>query len=93
MSDKWIEGGWNGREPILPDDMPEFIWMIIYYDWSKHPKIDPFNKNNLKTFLHSMSLSYEAIDKNDGVSIRPPPSWMWQPINDVPETPKKKRAK
>ena len=93
MSDKWIEGGWNGREPILPDDMPEFIWMIIYYDWSEHPKIDPFNKNNLKTFLHSMSLSYEAIDKNDGVSIRPPPKWMWQPINGVPETPKKNRVK
>lgn len=93
MSNHWIEGSWNGREPVIPDDMPDFVWIVVYYDWLNDPKLNQFNKNNLKTFLHSLSLSLEFIDEDKGASITPPPKWIWQTIDDPPKVPKKKKVK
>jgi len=82
---KWIEGGWDGRAPIIPDDFPEFVWVAIYYPWKRGgAEARPHSGEGLETTLHSISLSLAAQAERDGKPVLPPPRWVWMPLAPPP---------
>jgi hypothetical protein len=83
----WIEGTWDERAPIIPDDMPEYVWVCVYFSWARHRKPDvlPYTANHLRSYLHSMSLSLQITDTHKD---KPPPRWVWKPLR-APKAPPK----
>ena len=88
----WVEGGWNGREPVIPDEVPEFVWVAIYYPW-KRGEVEalPHSGDAIKTMLHSVSLHFAAQAERDGKPVLPPPRWVWMPL-DAPTAPPKVKS-
>lgn len=85
----WIEGGWNGRAPIIPDDFPEFVWVAIFYSWKRgEPEARPHSGHGVGVMLHSVSLSLAAQAERDGKPVLPPPRWVWMPLAPPSELPK-----
>jgi len=86
---QWIVGSWNGREPVVPEDFPKFVWVAIYYPWLRgDAEARPHSGHMLETTLHSVSLSLAAQAELDGKPVLPPPRWMWMPL-EAPLTPPK----
>lgn len=85
----WIEGGWEGRAPIIPDDFPEFVWVAIFYSWKRGgAEARPYSGRGVRDVLHSVSLSLAAQAEHDGKPVLPPPRWVWMPLAPPPEPPK-----
>ena len=83
----WVEGCWSGREPVVPEDLPEFVWVAIYYPWKRGVSgVIPHSGDGIKTLLHSVSLSLAAQAERDGKPVLPPPRWMWMPL-EAPSAP------
>ena len=78
----WIEGFWREREPVIPVDLPEVVWVAIYYPWTRSggAVARPHSGDGIKTMLHSVSLSLAAQAERDGKPVLPPPRWMWMPL-------------
>ena len=82
---EWIEGGWDENgQPILPDNMPEFIWYIYESSTTKVSRfrestLSCSRKTSISTLLRTVSYYMKETDSRMA-------RWFWCPISDVPPT-------
>lgn len=78
MPDAWVEGEWDGYEPVYPKTAEQFIWVAIFYSWRlDEPTIFPLPTTHIRSTLASTALTLKAYDERKGNVIRPPPKWWW----------------
>jgi hypothetical protein len=80
----WIEGAWNGMEPVgLPKEAPGepdiFVWIVIEHQFS-WGQVHVGTVHSMTTVLRSTSAFQQAVN-------RPPGRWAWQRARSAPDQP------
>jgi hypothetical protein len=82
---KWIKGTYNGKDPIITEEMPEHIW---YHTSSRYSRLEASTPHSARICIRSLNAYYSAADvrpdRVDEYDEEGRLSWWWAPIEGAP---------
>jgi hypothetical protein len=80
QSEAWVKGTWDGLQPVIPENMPQNVWLVVHFPWASEATPRPKSKDSLYGFLRNLT-SHELP-----FGAKPnPPRWFWMPLA-IPQT-------